>query len=449
MILGFFLEKPISSSIKSGMAIILASRLLGIASAFLFNAVLARSISQAEMGSYFLILNIVTFFSIFARLGLENVALKIVSDVLSSKDFSILKRVCRNIGLLFCFSALATGVGCWFGLEWLFDYLFDAHGLVVLIPLLCGMAVVLGAQLLLGQILRAFKKFWACSLLGGTLGHFFNFVIVGGGSFFFHTLTLRNVVLIMFINLFVLNLVALFLVVQAINDAKDKPVDQYRDEKVPDLKTLINMSVPLCISQISLFISGQSDIWLLSAYLPPSQVALYGAAAKLVLLIGVFLTIANGILPPFISDFRTRGDMINLQNLLRKVATITGIPAIILLLVFVLAPEKVLFLAFGPSYVAASNIVRVLSVGQLVNVMVGTCGYVLIMFGFNREVMSISLFFGVIMVSGTFMALETGGGITAVAFICSAVMVSQQLTLLYWAFRKCSLFTAIKFQWIY
>jgi hypothetical protein len=66
------------------------------------------------------------------------------------------------------------------------------------------------------------------------------------------------------------------------------------------------------------------------------------------------------------------------------------------------------------------------------------------MYGFNREVMRITFFFGVLMVLGSFYLLELGCGATAVAMLCALVMSCQQLAFLYLAYQKCSVFTAIK-----
>ncbi|MEH6467299.1 MAG: hypothetical protein V7722_06675, partial [Porticoccus sp.] len=174
------------------------------------------------------------------------------------------------------------------------------------------------------------------------------------------------------------------------------------------------------------------------------QVALYGAAAKLVLLTGIAMSVANGVLPPYISEFRGRGDIQGLQALLRRVATLASIPAIVLLIFLLLVPDWMMATVYGAGYAEAGGLLRVLAVGQLVNVMVGSCGYVLIMFGLSKLVMKIALVFGFIMLAGSYLLLELGHGSLAVAALVAFVMAFQQVTMLYFARKRCGVYTAIK-----
>ncbi|MEH6466140.1 MAG: hypothetical protein V7722_00800, partial [Porticoccus sp.] len=166
----------LTKGIGFNAAIVTGGRVLGIASAFLFNALLARIISQDQMGYYFLVLNLITFFAIPARAGCENVAMKMVSDFINAGRASRLSSPCRNFGGVFFVSSSLTLLVCWFGFQGLFEYVFKAKTLIELIPLLCFWIFLFAAQLVLSQILRAFKKFFSCSLLCGPVSSAMNFI---------------------------------------------------------------------------------------------------------------------------------------------------------------------------------------------------------------------------------------------------------------------------------
>lgn len=428
--------------IKINALIVSGSRILGIVSNFLFNALLARAISQNDMGWYFLVLSLVSFCAIFARAGCENVVMKLISDALSSESVNRLESLFGIVGRFFLItSGLSFLVGWWiFPLS--LQYIFHAANLIQLTPILCLWFVLLAAQILLGQMLRAFKLFISCSLLNGPLSAMMNFVGLFILNTFLREIDIYHIALMVCFNTFLVNFVAAFILLKQLGIASSNEAFDRENVGIGVTK-LAGLSFPLWISQIALYLGSQSDIWLLSAYLPSDNVALYGAAAKLVLLTTMAMSIANGVLPPYISEYRNKGDLVGLQVLLRKVATLVSLPAVVFLLIVLCMPDQVLSLVYGAGYSHAAEILQVLAVGQLVNVMVGSCGYVLIMYGLNRLVMSITLFFGVLMVFGAYLLLELGEAF-GVAVLVSVIMGLQQLTMLYYAKKKCGVLTAIK-----
>ena len=435
--------KLLAKGIGLNAAIVASGRVLGMVSIFLFNALLARTISQDQMGYYFLVLSIVTFFAIPARVGCENVSMKIVSDAINSGENRRLWGFLGAIGKLFLCSGSLVFLVCLFIFPLVFQYIFKADIIVGLVPWLCVWVILYAGQLLFGQILRAFKSFLGCSLLGGTLSSLMNFLVLLGANLLVDV-NLYSVVVLVVVNLFVVNLVAIFVVFKVAkrNASKYFHSDFFQGER---MGKLLLLSAPICISQIALFVSSQSDVFLLAAYLSPEQVALYGAAAKLVLFTGVALAIANGVLPPYISEYRSRADMRGLQFLLRRIATLASLPAVALLALFLLMPKLVMGWVYGESYSAAAELLRILAVGQLVNVLVGSCGYVLIMFGFNKLIMKLTLLFGSIVILGGFLILEFGYGVIEMAILVTVVMSLQQLTMLYLVKKNCGIYTAVKY----
>jgi len=423
-----------------GAGAVASGRIIGMLATFLFNAILARMISQDEMGYYFLILSLVTFFAIFARSGCENLVLKLVADALSSRSANEIRQLIKKFSILFGFSSFVTVIVCWFLLQWLFNSVFSAPQLAELVPLMCIWLVMIAAQLVLGQTLRAFKHFLACSFLSGPLSSVMNLVgmlLINGlgqeSSFF-------DVLILIVCNLTVVIALAIYYVFKSLEDCSYE-TEVSSNEKVSNLLLL---SVPLFITQLAMFSSSQSDIWLMSAFLPPDQIGLYGASAKLVFLLSLSLAIANGVLPPYIADFRNKGDIVGLQKILRFVATLASMPALIGIFVLFFFSESIMGFVYGESYSIASDVVKILCLGQLVNVMVGSCGYVLIMFGFNQLLMKLTIFFGLLAFVGGYILLINGFGLIEMAILNVFVLSCQQLCLLYFAKQKCGVFTATK-----
>jgi O-antigen/teichoic acid export membrane protein len=96
-----------------------------------------------------------------------------------------------------------------------------------------------------------------------------------------------------------------------------------------------------------------------------------------------------------IVELHAGGDLPRLERVVRGATTVTALPAIGLLAVFVLGSEPVLGLAFGDFYRSAATVLVLLSLERLVFVWVGPCGLTLLMTGHETAVMKISVSTGI------------------------------------------------------
>jgi O-antigen/teichoic acid export membrane protein len=83
---------------------------------------------------------------------------------------------------------------------------------------------------------------------------------------------------------------------------------------------------------------------------------------------------------PFVADLHERGERDRLNALFKSITRWTLAGTVPLLLLFFIAPEPVLKV-FGSDYDIGADWLRILLVGQIVNVSVGAAGFVLIMVG--------------------------------------------------------------------
>lgn len=124
------------------------------------------------------------------------------------------------------------------------------------------------------------------------------------------------------------------------------------------------------------------DLAVLSAYLPAGdpELSVYAAAVRVAQALVLFLTAVSYMFSPFVADLHERGERGRLDELYKSVTRWTLAATIPLLLLFAIAPEQVLHV-FGSSYDAGAAWLRILLIGQIVNVSVGAAGFVLIMAG--------------------------------------------------------------------
>lgn len=111
-----------------------------------------------------------------------------------------------------------------------------------------------------------------------------------------------------------------------------------------------------------------------------ASVGVYGAALRAAQSLFLFLTSVSLTFSPFVADLHHRGEREKLDRLYKSVTRWTLSATIPVLLVLAILPGPVLRI-FGRSFVQGESALRILIIGMIVPVMVGTVGFILIMAG--------------------------------------------------------------------
>jgi O-antigen/teichoic acid export membrane protein len=125
-----------------------------------------------------------------------------------------------------------------------------------------------------------------------------------------------------------------------------------------------------------------TDLFVLSHYLRQNDPSLsvYAAAVRVAQALVLFLTAVSYMFSPFVADLHERGERERLDGLFKSITRWTLAGTIPLLLLFLVAPGPVLKV-FGGNYSTGTSWLRILLIGQIVNVSVGAAGFILIMVG--------------------------------------------------------------------
>ncbi len=111
-----------------------------------------------------------------------------------------------------------------------------------------------------------------------------------------------------------------------------------------------------------------------------SRVGVYGAVLRAGQALFLFLTSVSLTFSPFVADLHHRGERARLDGLYKNVTRWTLAATIPVLLVLGILPEETLRI-FGPEFASGASALRILIIGMIVPVMVGTVGFILIMAG--------------------------------------------------------------------
>lgn len=131
-------------------------------------------------------------------------------------------------------------------------------------------------------------------------------------------------------------------------------------------------------------VNAQTDLLMLGPLRGKSVAGIYAIAVYLSALVPFFLYAFNAAIAPRVSELWAKKDREGLQRALthsiRTVALLSVLPVAALLLL-----REPLLGFIGPEYLAAGSPLTILVVGQLVNVLMGSVGVLLIMTGHERD----------------------------------------------------------------
>jgi O-antigen/teichoic acid export membrane protein len=393
---------------------------------FVTVALVARVLSPDEAGAYFLAQSLVTASAMVARLGLETTVVFLVSSALGKGDPGRARDIVHRVVFIGAASAFVFGALLSLGGASVIGRMLFHSARVASAGITIGVwSAALSLQILLSEAFRGFHSIRDATLFGGLISGLLTVlglvalhvsagsVSLGAAVFVATTATAIST-----------GISALALYFKTRTFGAQPPQEPVTRAEV------LSASSPVLVNNVMTFVLLNVDVWVLGAYVPEREVAVYAAAAKMVTLISLSFVIANQVLPPVVGELRARGDNQLLERVLRGTAAAVGPPAILILAVFVLAGPLVMRLTFGPYYESGAPILATLAVAHIVGVLTGSTVTVLLMTGNQRAAMWISGTAAVLATAGALVAVRLGGTL-GVAIAIASVLTAQQLATLF------------------
>jgi O-antigen/teichoic acid export membrane protein len=143
---------------------------------------------------------------------------------------------------------------------------------------------------------------------------------------------------------------------------------------------LVRYGVPRAPAALLSQLLFWTDYFVLSRYVAAAELGVYAAAVRVAQALVLFLIAVNYMFSPFVADLHARGERDRLDRLYKALTRWTLAGTLPLLLLLVIVPGPVL-LIFGARFDTGVDALRILLIGQFVNVGVGSVGFILIMVG--------------------------------------------------------------------
>lgn len=386
-------------------------------------ALMARLLSPEDLGTYFLIFSIVSTAVVTAQFGLNRSAVRFISEAIALDKHARAFAATKSVLILGVISTSIVSLVLYLGgNQWLSQSVFQAPQINNLNLYIAIWIVLLTFRGLVVGAFQGFHEFKNAAIYGDTLTRLFLVILLAATWLAVDTTPISTVVGIA--------VTALTITVISGGYTLWKRVKTLPRQYSAPFREIITVSFPFMLTGLMGFILTQADLWIIGVYRGEDDVALYGASARLVLMVLTPLLIVNLVMPAIIADLNVRGDKNKLEKALRAAATFAGIPAVGVLLLFVFIGDKVLNIVYGEYYAAAADILIILSIGKMVQVWSGASAQALAMTGNQNILLLISVVSSCVAIGGGLMFVEQFGTI-GVAFFSSLGLAIYSLISVY------------------
>lgn len=205
-------------------------------------------------------------------------------------------------------------------------------------------------------------------------------------------------------------------------------------------RALISAGLGILVTGIMWQAMDQVDLVILANTAPRHDVALYGAAGRISLLLAVPLFLVEFVVAPFVAGLHARGETEALELLLRRSATIAMLPTALGAIAVVGAGRWILEGLYGSYYGKAWPVLTALAVGDLAFVLTGSCGLALWITGHQRSTARVATGFAIATLSAAICTVRVFG-MVGLAVTMGVGIAAQNVVLLVLAKRRLGVWT--------
>jgi O-antigen/teichoic acid export membrane protein len=414
---------PLARRLVRGGGWALLARAVALPIGLLQAMLLTRILTPAEVGAYFLAISLIGILAILAQGGMSRPMVKMVASALAT-DRPLAARHAIRVALLVTLAggvllalAVAAGLG-----EWLSAMLEDGEALRGVVPIIAVMVLAFALVDVVAETLRGFHDLRAASAFGDYLAQRAALMLV------LSTIWLAGWPADLTTVLAVALAAAVLMLALALGQLRRQVGKIGRHGARWRTAEVLGHGLPFLLMRLNVWLSAGADLWVLGMFRPPEEVAVYGAASRLAVIVGTPLAVSNAVLAPVIAELHSRDERARLEKVMRAAATLGVLPSLLLAALFFALGDRILSIAFTEAYAEGWLVVVILAIGQLVNVLFGPCTIALAMTGHQRDVVVTSALAGLVTVLAFYLVAPSYGA-PGVALIAAIALILYNVVL--------------------
>ncbi len=426
----FHIKDAHLSEVLHGAALAFVLRGLGAGLAFLLNAVVARMLGAEGAGLYFLALSVTMIAAVIARLGLDNALLRFVSVHASKEEWGLVRGV-FSLGMrMAMISSAVLTLLCFVFAPWLSESIFNKPELGTPLRWMSLGIMSFSLMMLIGECLKGLRQIRNAMFVSGLLYPLIALVLVwpsitligvsGANVAYVLGTTGASALGYMFWR-------------SAMANHAAPTIPFQRSQLLASSRPLLTMSI------INSAVIPWFPLLLLGVWGSTEESGIFGAATRLAMLLTFFLSAVNNVVAPKFAALYTKGDMETLARIARKSALFITVAATPVFVVFFAAGEWVMSV-FGPDFVAGGRVLAILTLGQAVNSLTGSVGYILTMTGNETDARNSSIFAGIVLIALCLLLIPEFGMLGAAIATATAVALAN-IFLAWFVWRRLGIVT--------
>lgn len=405
--------------VVNGAAVAFVLRVLGVGLGFCFNLLLARTIGAEGAGLYFLSLGVASIATVFGRMGLDNALLRLTAANAAVDNWEAVKGMYQKGIRLALVASAASAIVMFAAAPLLADKVFHKPEIAISVRWMTIAVVPMSLLSLHAEMLKGLKR-------------------------------IRDSMLVYGIGVPALSLVGLYLLggdwgvngavwayaIAAILTAL-LGIQLWRSA-VPQLwsiashfewSELLRSSMPLFwVTSLNMIINWVA-IFSLGIWSTNEDVGIYSVAFRTAMLITLVSFSINSISVPKFAALYKKKEMALIGSTARGTAKLMTFMASPMLMLFFVAPDWIMRI-FGKGFEGGAIILSILAIGQLVSVVTGSAGVLLIVSGNERLARNNSVFIVVLSILLNVVLVPLAGAIGA-AIAEATCLVAKRLIAVY------------------
>jgi O-antigen/teichoic acid export membrane protein len=384
---------------------------------------LARLLGATDTGHYYLIFTIVTIAALLARSGIDRAGLRFVAaSKAADRPADIAHAHKLSVILVATIGSIAT-VTLASGANFLAADVFSAEALAPLVAIAALAVVPIALSNLYSELLKGLKRTGVAIAVQSA---WLPALTLIGVAIAVPRYGLRGAVIAMLIGS------CLTLVTAILYWLRLSP--RTTGEKTLNFDELVSASRPLFWVGVFQLVIAHSATIVLGIFHSASEIGRFAVATRTSALISFVLFAVNSIAAPKFAELYRQNRLADLQATAIQSAALMAVMALPLLMVFLFFPGSIMGI-FGPEFTGAALVLAVLSIGQFINVVTGSVGYLLAMTGHGKPLRNTLAVSAVIHVTICFAVVPNFGAVGA-AIVTALTMTFINARLAYCVWQR-------------
>lgn len=424
------MSQKLKQSMVDGGLWAAGGKLVAIAGAFVLNLALARTLSPADYGIYFVVLSTMVILATVATVGMDLVVVRFVAARKAMGDWVGVRAVIvRCLAVVLAMTALVCLV-FYLLIPWFFAEVVNMPAAIAFGGLMLLWLFFSTLQRQLAETFRGLNDIRYATLFGGLRN---NGIVVSLVTCIIAlvlwatgTMTLAAV--------FTMSMCAsLLVVVVAAWTLRRRLRTAGANQQAPaspagwSTAEALYEGWPLWLVSLIAVLRMQGNGWFAAAFDSAENVALFGVAQRFALLLTAPVVIVNALLPPVVAELYARGATVRLERIVQAVGGLASLPCLVILVLILLAGRPALGFLFGESYEAAYPMLVILCIGQIANIVTGAWQIVLPMTGYRQKMLRVSMLAAIVQLSGAIAGGYFAGALGVAIGTCAGVLFGNAL----------------------